>query len=326
MDISNMISGSSAFSKTSLNIWKFMVHRLLKPGLENFEHYFASVWDECNCVVVWVFFGIAFLWDWNELTFSSPVSIAEFSHFAGIGECWIYQKMLPHIQRQRRKPRKMLGVAKPRLESNPIPAVDNRRPQTNLVRTRTQRPHWDWARTVSGCLLWRYRSAVACRRGQGSGSSRPGCGISPLRGGRREAPTELPELTQAWGNRLLEGTKRTLWAPGPRRKGQWPQKRLLDFPWVSRSLRQRHEPVVACCRVGGTECSSGCMGPSEGGHHYLHCLHHSLDSGQKTGREHSPAHQQKIELRFADIQKRCPFHCKGLECKSSKSGNTWRNR
>ena len=36
------------------------------PSLENFEHYFASVWDECNCAVVWAFFGIAFLWDWNE--------------------------------------------------------------------------------------------------------------------------------------------------------------------------------------------------------------------------------------------------------------------
>ena len=43
-----------------------MVHILLKPGLENFEHYFTSVWDECNCAVVWAFFGIAFLWDWNE--------------------------------------------------------------------------------------------------------------------------------------------------------------------------------------------------------------------------------------------------------------------
>ena len=66
MDAGNLISGSSAFSKTSLNIWKFTVHVLLKPGLENFEHYFDSVWDECNCVVVWTFFGIAFLWDWNE--------------------------------------------------------------------------------------------------------------------------------------------------------------------------------------------------------------------------------------------------------------------
>ena len=59
-DVGNLISGSSAFSKTSLNIWNFTVHILLKPGLENFEHYFTSVFDECNCVVV------AFLWDWNE--------------------------------------------------------------------------------------------------------------------------------------------------------------------------------------------------------------------------------------------------------------------
>ena len=48
-DVGNLISGSSAFSKTSLNIWKFMVHVLLKSGLEHFEHYFTSVWDECNC-------------------------------------------------------------------------------------------------------------------------------------------------------------------------------------------------------------------------------------------------------------------------------------
>ena len=43
MDVGNLISGSSAFSKTSLNVWKFTVHVLLKPGLENFEHYFTSV-------------------------------------------------------------------------------------------------------------------------------------------------------------------------------------------------------------------------------------------------------------------------------------------
>ena len=65
-DGDNLFSGSSAFSKTSLNIWKFMVHVLLKPGLENFEHYFTSVWDKCNCEVVGTFLGIAFLRDWNE--------------------------------------------------------------------------------------------------------------------------------------------------------------------------------------------------------------------------------------------------------------------
>ena len=60
VDVGNLISGSSAFSKSSLNIWKFMVNVLLKSDLENFEHYFASVWDERNCAV-WAFFGIAFL-------------------------------------------------------------------------------------------------------------------------------------------------------------------------------------------------------------------------------------------------------------------------
>ena len=75
MDVTNLISGYFSFSKSSLNIWKFMVHVLLKLGLENFEHYFGSVWDECNCAwtlcffawkCAWIFFSTAFLWDWNE--------------------------------------------------------------------------------------------------------------------------------------------------------------------------------------------------------------------------------------------------------------------
>ena len=66
MDVGNLISGSSLFSKSSFNIWKFVVHVLLKSGLEDFDHYFASVWDECICVVVWAFLGIAFFWDLNE--------------------------------------------------------------------------------------------------------------------------------------------------------------------------------------------------------------------------------------------------------------------
>ena len=67
--------GFSAFSKSSWNIWKFSVHILLKPGLENFEHYFASVWDECHCVVVWVFFGIGIKTDF----------------FQSCGHCWVFQ-------------------------------------------------------------------------------------------------------------------------------------------------------------------------------------------------------------------------------------------
>ena len=60
-DAGNLISGSSGFSKSSLNIWNFSIHILLKPSLENFEHYFASVWDEYKGVVVWTSFGMAFL-------------------------------------------------------------------------------------------------------------------------------------------------------------------------------------------------------------------------------------------------------------------------
>ena len=61
MEVGNLMSGFSAFSKSSLNIRTFLVHVLLKPGLKDFEHYLASTWNECNCAVVWTFFGIAFL-------------------------------------------------------------------------------------------------------------------------------------------------------------------------------------------------------------------------------------------------------------------------
>ena len=71
-DVGSLISGSSAFFKSSLYIWKLSVHVLLKPSLENFEHYFASMWDECNCAVAWTFSDIAFLWDWDE-NWSFPV-------------------------------------------------------------------------------------------------------------------------------------------------------------------------------------------------------------------------------------------------------------
>ena len=81
MDVGNLISGSSAFSKSSLNISKFLVHVLLKPGLENFEHYFASVSDEWNCIVLWTFFGIGMK---NDLSQSC-------------GHCWVF-KFCWHIE------------------------------------------------------------------------------------------------------------------------------------------------------------------------------------------------------------------------------------
>ena len=83
MDVGNLISGSSAFSKTSLNIWKFTVHILLKPGL-NFKYYFHCVrWAQLcgSLTILWHCLSLGLEW---KLTFSSPVATAEFSKFAGI--------------------------------------------------------------------------------------------------------------------------------------------------------------------------------------------------------------------------------------------------
>ena len=113
VDVSNLISGSSAFSKTSLNIWKFPVHILLKPGLENFKHHFSSVWDECNCAVVWAFFGVAFLWGWNENgTFpvlwplGSPIKCVQF-RFSSVQfshSVWTGDSLRPHGLQHARPP------------------------------------------------------------------------------------------------------------------------------------------------------------------------------------------------------------------------------
>ena len=62
----NLVSGSSAFSKSSLYIWKFLVHILLKCSLKEIEHYLASMGNEHHIMVVCIIFDIAFLWHWNE--------------------------------------------------------------------------------------------------------------------------------------------------------------------------------------------------------------------------------------------------------------------
>ena len=79
-DVGNLISGSSIFPKTSWNIWKFPVHVLLKPSMENFEHYFASMWDECNCAVIWAFFGMPFF----GIGMKTDL-------FQSCGHCWVFQ-------------------------------------------------------------------------------------------------------------------------------------------------------------------------------------------------------------------------------------------
>ena len=80
VDVGNLTSGSSAFSKTGLNLWNFKVHILLKPGLENFEHYFISMWDECNCEVLWAFLALPFF----GIGMKTDL-------FQSCGHCWVSQ-------------------------------------------------------------------------------------------------------------------------------------------------------------------------------------------------------------------------------------------
>ena len=80
VDVGNLLSGSFAVSKSNLKILKFMLHILLKPGLENFEHYFTSVWDDWNCAVVWAFLALLFF----GIGMKTDL-------FQSCGHCWVFQ-------------------------------------------------------------------------------------------------------------------------------------------------------------------------------------------------------------------------------------------
>ena len=86
MDIGNLIFGSSAVSKSNSYIYNFSAHVLLKPSLNDFEYYLAGVWNEFNCTVVWTFFGIVLVWNWNV---NWP--------FQSCGHCWVF-KICCHIE------------------------------------------------------------------------------------------------------------------------------------------------------------------------------------------------------------------------------------
>ena len=83
-DVGNLISGFSAFSKSTLYIWKFLVHVLLKPSLKDFEHYLSSMKNECSCVVVWIFLTLPFFGIGMRTNLFQSVATAEFSKVVGI--------------------------------------------------------------------------------------------------------------------------------------------------------------------------------------------------------------------------------------------------
>ena len=142
--------------------------------------------------------------------------------------CWSEFEEIPHIQEQRKSASKMVGLVKSHLESNPIPARDSQRAQTDLVCTRTQRPHRHWDRTVFECLLWRYGSAVACHWGRGSGCSRLGYGISPLGGGCNWRHHRAARTYTGLRKQTFKGHKQKLCIPGTRKKEQWSHRRLTQ--------------------------------------------------------------------------------------------------
>ena len=74
MNVGNLISGSSAFSKFRLYI---LGSHILKYSLKDFEHNLISMWSECNYMIVWIFFGIALLWDWNG-NWLFPINLPDF--------------------------------------------------------------------------------------------------------------------------------------------------------------------------------------------------------------------------------------------------------
>ena len=133
---------------------------------------------------------------------------------------------------------------------------------------------------------------MACHRGRGSGCSRPGCGVSPLAGGHHLPHYRACRTYIGLGKQTLGGHKQNLVHTRTQEKGAvTPQETDPDLPMSVQERRWKLRSAVACCRVGGTECGSACVGPFEGGRHFLHYLHHSLASGQTTGKEHRSTHQ-----------------------------------
>ena len=66
VNVGNLISGSSSFSKPSLNIWKFLVHIMLKPSMQDFKHDLTNMEDECSCTVFSTLFRTTLLGNWDE--------------------------------------------------------------------------------------------------------------------------------------------------------------------------------------------------------------------------------------------------------------------
>ena len=120
-----------------------------------------------------------------------------------------------------------------------------------------------------------------CHRDRGSGAADLGMAWALLEEVAITPTLELPELTQDWEIDSYRGHKQNIMCTRSQEKAAMtPQETDPDLSGVSRRRQQRRGSVVACCRAGGAECSSTCMGSFEIGCHYLHYVHHSLAPGK----------------------------------------------
>ena len=107
----------------------------------------------------------------------------------------------------------------------------------------------------------------------------------------------ITELPHEWGNRLPEGTNKTLWATRPRRKEQWHHKKLSQSClWVSRNLQQRQRSTAACPGVRGTEYKSLGISPLEGGCYYCYYLYSCLMPNYREETQPHPSTENWIKV------------------------------
>ena len=125
-----------------------------------------------------------------------------------------------------------------------------------------------WQCSVAGTGLWVQQTWVW---------HKPSWRRSPL------TPPQSCQNLHRTGKQTLRGHNRTLCTRTQEKRAMTPQETVQTCLWVSGSLWWRRGLMVACCRVGGTKCSTTCLGSFKGGHHYLHYHHHSLAPGKQQG-------------------------------------------
>ena len=175
-----------------------------------------------------------------------------------------------HIQGWRRSPSKMVGEAESHLESNPIPTSNAQRAQKYLCSLGPRDPPETETELCLG-VSWGGTGQQWPATGAGAlGAADLGVALALLEEVAINPTIEPPELTQDWETDFWRAQTESYMHPD---QGEGSSDPIRDWPRLARQgpgVSGGCESVEACCRAGGPECSSVCMGPFEGGQHYLH--------------------------------------------------------